>query len=232
LKEKEIDSPKKEKITTKSTPSALPSKVASKPSKAGSHELSHAASSSKSVSSAPDLQGTKHKREATVNSEVQAPLKESVKRKSGLEESNKIGESLVINALHHGFKDSKEVKHPNPGLIVRVSLSSPYVKEPQKSLVCGVKEVTNMNKPTEMSEESATSSVENQNQSTRISSTSLELQEEDSCNVHKPNKGEAVISPEAGEGKQHVTAPEASRGENFTTEETNEDRAAVEVQMN
>jgi hypothetical protein len=141
---------------------------------------------------------------------------------------------LVINALHHGFKDSKEVKHPDPELIVRVSLSKsiPCVKEPQKSSVCEVKEVINMNEPTELSEESATSSVENQNQSTRISSTLLELQEEDSSNVHNPNKGEAVISPEAGEGEQHGTAPEASRGENFTTEETNEDRAAVEVQMN
>jgi hypothetical protein len=97
-----------------------------------------------------------------------------------------------------------------------------------------------MNKPTELSKESDTSSIENQNYSTRISSTSLELQEEDSSNVHKPNKGEAVISLEAGEGEQHVPAPEASKGktlssektskvENVTTEETNEDRAVDEA---
>lgn len=244
LKDKETESPKKEKKNVKSTFSTLPSKVASIPSKAGSHELSQTASSSKPVSSAPDLQGTKRKREAIINSEVQATLKESVKKKSVPEKSNKIGESSVINALHHGFKDSKEVKYPDPELIVRVSLSNsvPLTKEPQKSSVCEVKEVINMNKPTVLSKESDTSSIENQNHSTRISSTSLELHEEDSSNVHKPNKGEAVISPEVGEGEQHVTDPEASKGkslssekaskvENVTIEETNEDRAVVEVHM-
>lgn len=243
MKEIEMESPKKEKKTAKSTSSTLSSKVASMPSKGGTHELSQAASSSKSTTSVLDLQGLKRKREAAINTEIHATVKEPVRKKSVPEKSKKVGESSVVNPLHHGFKESKEVKHPDPELVVRVSLSKsiPSIKEPQKSSVFDVKEVVNINKPTGLSKESAPLNDENRIQSAGISPKSLELQEVDSNTVHKPKKGEAVSVEEAGKG-EHVTAPDvsraetissekASKGENVATEEIHQDEAFIEGQV-